>query len=114
MASTTSTQFALTPLNDRVVVRPLHPCGQCPACAAGNSHICPNLKFLGLDSDGAMQEAWDPDRDAEASKSVRYEVLKRRWAMSDPRSVVTHAKHLLTEPSAIGMYVVDSQSSYEN
>ena len=49
----------------------------------------------------SMQEGWDPDRDAEARKSVRYEVLKRRWAMSDPRSVITHAKHLLTEPSIV-------------
>lgn len=43
---------------DAVVVRPLHPCGNCPACAAGNSHICHNLKFLGLDTDGAMQGRW--------------------------------------------------------
>ncbi|MFD2815809.1 hypothetical protein ACFSYD_17830 [Paracoccus aerius] len=37
---------------------PLHPCGDCPACRAGNSHICHNLKFLGLDTDGAMQSRW--------------------------------------------------------
>lgn len=43
---------------DRVVVRPLSACGRCPACAAGLDHICHNLKFLGLDSDGAMQESW--------------------------------------------------------
>ncbi len=49
----------------------------------------------------SMQDAWDPSRDAEARKSARYEVLKRRWAMSDPRSVVTHAQHLLTEPSIV-------------
>jgi pimeloyl-ACP methyl ester carboxylesterase len=49
----------------------------------------------------SMQEAWDPGRDAEARKSARYGVLKRRWAMSDPRSVVTNAKHLLTEPSIV-------------
>ena len=42
----------------RVVVRPLDPCGDCPACAAGHPHICHNLKFLGLDTDGAMQEIW--------------------------------------------------------
>ncbi|RIX97421.1 Zn-dependent alcohol dehydrogenase [Aureimonas flava] len=41
-----------------VVVRPLKPCGACPACAAGHSHICHNLKFLGLDTDGALQEEW--------------------------------------------------------
>lgn len=45
-------------IGDAVVVRPLHPCGDCPACAAGNSHICHKLKFLGLDTDGAMQGRW--------------------------------------------------------
>lgn len=42
----------------KVVVRPLDPCGTCPACVAGHAHICHNLKFLGLDTDGAMQELW--------------------------------------------------------
>ncbi|WP_237168348.1 zinc-dependent alcohol dehydrogenase [Paracoccus shandongensis] len=43
---------------DKVVVRPLHPCGDCPACAAGSSHICHRMKFLGLYTDGAMQSRW--------------------------------------------------------
>lgn len=43
----------------KVVVRPLDPCGDCPACAAGNQHVCHKLKFLGLDTDGAMQEIWN-------------------------------------------------------
>lgn len=43
----------------KVVVRPLDHCGDCPACNAGNQHICHNLKFLGLDTDGAMQEVWN-------------------------------------------------------
>lgn len=42
-----------------VVVRPLDHCGDCPACNAGHEHICHNLKFLGLDTDGAMQEYWN-------------------------------------------------------
>ena len=42
----------------KVVVRPLDHCGHCPACTAGHYHICHNLKFLGLDTDGAMQEIW--------------------------------------------------------
>ena len=42
----------------KVVVRPLDHCGDCPACAAGHQHICHKLKFLGLDTDGAMQELW--------------------------------------------------------
>ena len=45
-------------VGDKVVVRPLDPCGSCPACNAGYSHICHRLKFLGLDSDGAFQQKW--------------------------------------------------------
>jgi 2-desacetyl-2-hydroxyethyl bacteriochlorophyllide A dehydrogenase len=43
---------------DRVTVRPLDHCGQCPACRAGHSHICMKLKFIGIDSPGAMQSFW--------------------------------------------------------
>ncbi len=42
----------------KVVVRPLDHCDDCPACSAGHRHICHRLKFLGLDTDGAMQEFW--------------------------------------------------------
>ena len=42
----------------KVVVRPLDHCEDCPACRAGHNHICHKLKFLGLDTDGAMQEIW--------------------------------------------------------
>jgi len=45
-------------VGDRVTVRPLDHCGACPACKAGHSHICMNLKFIGIDSPGAMQELW--------------------------------------------------------
>jgi len=43
---------------DRVTVRPLAPCGHCPACHAGHSHICHNLKFIGIDAPGALQSLW--------------------------------------------------------
>ncbi|NNE81708.1 MAG: alcohol dehydrogenase catalytic domain-containing protein [Silicimonas sp.] len=46
-------------VGQKVVVRPLDHCGECPACAAGHQHICHKLKFLGLDTDGAMQEIWN-------------------------------------------------------
>jgi 2-desacetyl-2-hydroxyethyl bacteriochlorophyllide A dehydrogenase len=45
-------------VGDHVVVRPLDPCGECPACRAGHSHICQNLKFLGIDTPGAFQGSW--------------------------------------------------------
>lgn len=43
---------------EKVVVRPLDPDADCPASRAGYPHISHNLKFLGLDTDGAMQETW--------------------------------------------------------
>jgi 2-desacetyl-2-hydroxyethyl bacteriochlorophyllide A dehydrogenase len=43
---------------DRVTVRPLDACGTCPACRAGHSHICHRLKFIGIDTPGAMQGLW--------------------------------------------------------
>ncbi len=45
-------------VGDHVVVRPLDHCGKCPACERGHQHICQNLDFLGLDTDGAFQEKW--------------------------------------------------------
>ncbi|MYD11429.1 MAG: alcohol dehydrogenase catalytic domain-containing protein [Chloroflexi bacterium] len=45
-------------VGDKVVVMPLAPCGDCPACAAGHSHICHNLNFLGIDTPGAFQSYW--------------------------------------------------------
>lgn len=47
------------PIGTKVVVRPLQSCGECPACKDGHTHICHDLKFLGLDTDGAMQDVWN-------------------------------------------------------
>lgn len=41
-----------------VTVMPLDWCGECPACKAGHTHICQNLKFLGIDTQGGFQELW--------------------------------------------------------
>ncbi len=45
-------------IGDAVVIRPLAPCQNCPACKAGHSHICHNLAFLGIDTDGGFAEKW--------------------------------------------------------
>lgn len=50
-------------LGDRVTVMPLDPCGQCPACKAGHSHICLNLNFLGIDTPGGFQGYWNVPAD---------------------------------------------------
>ncbi len=43
---------------ENVTVRPLDPCGNCPACLAGHRHICQRLKFIGIDAPGALQAFW--------------------------------------------------------
>jgi len=46
-------------VGDTVTVMPLDWDGTCPACLAGNQHICQNLNFIGIDSPGSLQELWN-------------------------------------------------------
>jgi (R,R)-butanediol dehydrogenase/meso-butanediol dehydrogenase/diacetyl reductase len=46
-------------VGDPVTVMPLDWDGTCPACLAGNQHICQNLNFIGIDSPGSLQELWN-------------------------------------------------------
>jgi (R,R)-butanediol dehydrogenase/meso-butanediol dehydrogenase/diacetyl reductase len=46
-------------IGDAVTVMPLKWDGVCPACRAGNHHICQNLNFIGIDSPGALQGLWN-------------------------------------------------------
>ena len=46
-------------VGDHVTVMPLDWCDDCPACQAGHRHICHNLRFVGIDSAGAMQQRWN-------------------------------------------------------
>ncbi|BDZ54085.1 Zn-dependent alcohol dehydrogenase [Agromyces marinus] len=48
---------------DAVTVMPLAWDGTCPACRAGNEHICQNLDFIGIDSPGALQAYWNVPAD---------------------------------------------------
>ncbi|MFF4315691.1 zinc-binding dehydrogenase [Streptomyces sp. NPDC001507] len=43
---------------DAVTVMPLRWDGTCPACRAGQQHVCQHLDFIGIDSPGAMQQRW--------------------------------------------------------
>jgi (R,R)-butanediol dehydrogenase / meso-butanediol dehydrogenase / diacetyl reductase len=50
-------------VGDHVTVMPLDWDGSCPACLAGNQHICHNLNFIGIDSPGALQRFWNVNAD---------------------------------------------------
>lgn len=75
-------------IGDAVVVRPLRPCGNCPACNSGISHICHNLKFLGLDSDGALQEQWNVP--AYAVHKLPAGISLEHAALAEPVAVACH------------------------
>ncbi len=45
-------------VGDPVTVVPLDWDGSCPACVAGNTHLCHNLKFIGIDAAGSLQRLW--------------------------------------------------------
>ena len=75
-------------LGDRVTVRPLDPCGHCPACAAGHSHICHNLKFIGIDTPGALQGMWTVP--AHTLHRLPDSLALREGAMVEPVAVACH------------------------
>jgi (R,R)-butanediol dehydrogenase/meso-butanediol dehydrogenase/diacetyl reductase len=45
-------------VGEPVAVVPLDWDGTCPACVAGNTHLCHNLKFIGIDAPGSLQRLW--------------------------------------------------------
>src|ERR1039457_6328858 len=73
---------------DRVTVRPLDPCGHCPACLAGHSHICHNLKFIGIDTPGALQGMWTVP--AHTLHRLPDTLAMREGAMVEPVAVACH------------------------
>src|SRR6185369_3970474 len=75
-------------VGDRVTVRPLDPCGNCPACAAGHSHICHNLKFIGIDTPGALQGNWTVP--AHTLHRLPDSLALREGAMVEPVAVACH------------------------
>ena len=73
---------------DKVTVMPLVWDGTCPACKAGNTHICQNLNFVGIDSPGALQPFWN----VPASTLVRVpqHTGLRDAALIEPVAVAVH------------------------
>jgi len=75
-------------IGDAVTVMPLAWDGTCPACLAGNTHICQNLDFIGIDSPGALQEYWNVP--AEVLVRLPVGVSLRDAALVEPVAVAVH------------------------
>lgn len=73
---------------DHVVVRPLDPCGACPACRAGHSHVCQKLTVLGVDAPGAFQGSWTVP--AHTLHRIPNNLPLDKAAMIEPIAVACH------------------------
>ncbi|THV36399.1 zinc-dependent alcohol dehydrogenase [Glycomyces buryatensis] len=75
-------------IGDPVTVMPLAWDGTCPACLAGNRHICQNLDFVGIDSPGALQGRWNVD--AGLLVSLPASLSLQHAALVEPTAVAVH------------------------
>ncbi|MFI2856570.1 zinc-binding dehydrogenase [Paenibacillus sp. JSM ZJ436] len=73
---------------DKVTVMPLDSCGECPACKDGCSHICHNLKFMGIETDGAFQSFWTVP--AKTLHRLPEELSLKYGALIEPLAVACH------------------------
>lgn len=73
---------------DPVTVMPLEWDGTCPACLAGNQHICQNLNFIGIDSPGSLQGLWNVP--AEVLVALPATVRLDHAALVEPVAVAVH------------------------
>ena len=73
---------------DRVVVEPVQFCGTCRACRMGATYLCYNLKVLGVDVTGGMQEYWAVP--AERLLKLPDSVSDDDAALIEPLAVATH------------------------
>ena len=73
---------------DRVVVEPLSFCGKCRACRMGASYICYDIKVLGVDLPGGMQEYWTVP--GERLLRIPDTLADDHAALVEPLAVATH------------------------
>lgn len=74
---------------DRVVIRPLKTCGVCPECLSGDSNVCRQVKYLGIEEDGAFQNYWTVS--AEILHRCPDDVSDEHGALAEPLAVCCHA-----------------------
>jgi 2-desacetyl-2-hydroxyethyl bacteriochlorophyllide A dehydrogenase len=71
-----------------VTVMPLRWDGDCPACTAGQRHLCHHLDFIGIDSPGAMQQRWTVPE--ETLVRLPASLSLERAALVEPTAVAVH------------------------
>ena len=82
-------------VGDKVTAYPLLVCGQCWACKNGVSHVCRDLKLIGIDRDGAFAEFVNVPLDL----IFKYpqELTYDQGALIEPLAVAVHAVEMAGE-----------------
>jgi (R,R)-butanediol dehydrogenase/meso-butanediol dehydrogenase/diacetyl reductase len=75
-------------IGDHVTVMPLDPCEDCAACRAGHKHICHNLQFLGIETQGSFQNYWTVP--AHTVLPLPSELSLTHGALIEPLAVACH------------------------
>ena len=73
---------------DRVVVEPVLYCGTCKACRMGATYLCYQLKVLGVDVAGGMQDYWAVP--ADRLLKVPDSISDDHAPLIEPLAVATH------------------------
>ncbi|MDS1272676.1 alcohol dehydrogenase catalytic domain-containing protein [Lipingzhangella sp. LS1_29] len=76
------------PTGRTVAIDPLVPCQTCPRCAAGDSHLCPDLQRLGWDLPGGFAEEVRVPTDNAHPLPTRLDPLHA--VLADPTAVAAH------------------------
>lgn len=74
---------------DRVVERPIRPCGDCYQCRIGEPNICQNPELTGVDIDGAYQPFLTVPEDV--LHPVPTDVESKHAAVVEPTAIAAHA-----------------------
>ena len=74
---------------DKAIVRPLIPCGQCPACEAGHYTVCHHINVLGVDTPGCFQGSWTVP--AKTLHHLPDDIDLKLAALIEPAAVGAHA-----------------------
>jgi (R,R)-butanediol dehydrogenase / meso-butanediol dehydrogenase / diacetyl reductase len=75
-------------VGDHVTVVPLTWDGTCPACRAGDEHVCHHLQVNGVDSPGALQRLWNVR--ADQLVALPPDLRLDHAALVEPTAVAVH------------------------
>jgi threonine dehydrogenase-like Zn-dependent dehydrogenase len=83
-------------VGDKVTAYPLLVCGECWACRSGFSHVCRDLKLIGIDRDGAFAEYVSVPLDllVKFPETLSYD----QAALIEPLAVGVHALEMAGTP----------------